>query len=328
MTLDDAAWMRRALEVSRDARWIAPPNPWVGCVIVDDDGVEVACGSSAEPGQAHAEVAALAVAGPTARGATLFVTLEPCCHVGRTPPCTDAIIAAGVRRVVVAIEDPDSRVTGRGLAILRDAGVEVVLGPGDAEVRRDLAAYLVHRRTGRPMVIVKIAATLDGRVAMADGSSKWITGPAARADAHRMRADSQAIIVGAGTVRRDNPALTARVDGRTMEPLRVVLGRAAPGARVHPCWERHGELTTVLDELGAAGVLQVLVEGGPATASQFIEGALAHRVVLYLAPALAGADGGLGALSGLRTESMDGLRRGRILAVQQIGEDVRVDLEV
>jgi diaminohydroxyphosphoribosylaminopyrimidine deaminase/5-amino-6-(5-phosphoribosylamino)uracil reductase len=322
------AWMIRALSLARTQRRIAPPNPWVGCVIVDDNNEEVASGATGAPGESHAEIVALRSAGAAARGATMYVTLEPCSHVGRTGPCTEAIVDAGISRVEVATEDPDARVAGAGVRALRDAGLVVRVGMLESAVREELASYLWHRTTGRPYVVLKVAATLDGRVATADGTSQWITGAAARADGHDLRANSQAVLVGAGTVRTDNPSLTARLDGVTVEPLRVVLGTAAPDAKVHPCWERSGDLGVVLDELGASGVLQLLVEGGPRTASEFVERGLVNRVVWYVAPAIAGAEGGLGALAELATSTMAALRRGRFLHVRQIGEDIRIEMEI
>ena len=255
------------------------PNPWVGCVIVSPGG-EVFEGATHPPGGHHAEAAALAAAraaGADLAGATAYVTLEPCGHHGRTPPCADALVDAGVARVVVGLADPDPRVAGRGLARLRDAGVEVALGVAADVVAEQLAPYLTHRRTGRPYVVLKLAASLDGRTAAPDGSSQWITGEAARADAHRLRAESDAVLVGAGTVRADDPALTVRhVEGR--DPLRVVLGQAPPGARVHPCLEVSGDLGPILDDLGARGVLQLLVEGGATVAGAFHRAGLVDRL--------------------------------------------------
>ncbi len=220
--------MQRALALGETARRRTAPNPWVGCVIVAD-GEIIAQGATEPPGGPHAEVVALAIAGEAARGATAYVTLEPCSHEGRTSPCADALVAAGVARVVVAIEDPDPRVRGEGIARLRAAGIDVEIGPGADAVTQVLAPYLHHRRTGRASCLVKTAASLDGRVAAADGSSRWITGEAARADAHELRADSQAVIVGAGTALTDRPSLTVRLaadpDANRAEhqPLRVLL---------------------------------------------------------------------------------------------------------
>src|SRR6184192_119629 len=233
--------MRRALDLAASVRSSASPNPWVGSVI-EPGGFE---GATQPPGGPHAEIVALQQAGEAARGATLVVTLEPCAHHGRTPPCVDAILAAGVARVVVGIEDPDPNVRGRGIARLREEGVEVEVGVCAAEVRAQLAPYLKHRNTGRPWVVLKLAASADGRTAAPDGSSRWITGEAARADAHRLRAESDAVIVGAATVRADDPSLTVRLaDGP--DPLRVVLGRAPRGARVQPALELDGDLDAVL----------------------------------------------------------------------------------
>src|SRR5438309_3039653 len=227
------ATMRRALELAASVRASTSPNPWVGCVI-DPGGFE---GATQPPGGPHAEIVALEAAGDKARGATLVVTLEPCAHHGRTPPCVDAILAAGVARVVVGIEDPDPNVRGRGIARLREEGVEVDVGVCADDVQAQLAPYLKHRTTGRPWVVLKLAASADGRTAAPDGSSRWITGEAARAAAPRLRSESDAVIVGAGTVRVDDPSLTVRaVEGR--DPLRVVLGKAPEGAKVHPALER------------------------------------------------------------------------------------------
>src|SRR4051794_34181291 len=232
-----------------------------------------------------------------ARGATAYVSLEPCAHHGRTPPCADALVAAGVARVVVGIEDPDRNVAGRGITCLRDAGIDVEVGVAADAVHDQLAPYLTHRRTGRPFVVLKLAASLDGRTSAPDGSSRWITGEAARRDAHRLRAESDAVIVGAGTVRADDPDLTVRhVDGP--DPLRVVLGKGPVDARVQPALELSGELGDVLDELGRRGVLQALVEGGPTVAGAFHRAGLVDRYVLYLAPALFGGDDGHPLLAG------------------------------
>jgi diaminohydroxyphosphoribosylaminopyrimidine deaminase/5-amino-6-(5-phosphoribosylamino)uracil reductase len=239
----DHRHMLRAVELAAGVRTTTSPNPWVGCVIVAADG-QLAEGATQPPGGPHAEVVALAAAaaaGIDVTGATAYVTLEPCSHHGRTPPCADALAEAGVARVVVGIEDPDPLVAGRGLARLRDAGVEVTAGVAADVIAAQLAPYITHRTTGRPLVVLKLAASLDGRTGAPDGTSRWITGPEARADAHRLRAESDAVLVGAGTVRADDPALTVRhVAGR--DPLRVVLGHAPPGAKVHPALEVEGDL--------------------------------------------------------------------------------------
>ena len=219
-----AELMAQAQALAESARTVSAPNPWVGCVLVRD-GEVVGMGATSPPGGAHAEVAALADAGSRARGATAYVTLEPCSHHGRTPPCADALVAAGVARVVVALVDPDPRVGGAGIDRLRAHGVGVDIGLGVDRAARSLLPYLVHRRLGRASCLLKVATSLDGRIAARDGSSRWITGPAARADAHRLRAESQAVVVGAGTAVADRPRLTVRdvTPAPTRQPMRVVL---------------------------------------------------------------------------------------------------------
>ncbi len=320
--------MGRALLEGEKARLHAPPNPWVGAIVVDADGMVMGQGHTQVPGEAHAEVVALRHAGERARGATVVVTLEPCCHVGRTGPCTDALLEAGVSRVVVGVADPDPRVAGRGVTALRAGGIEVVTGVASEAVRQSLAPYLWQRATGRPYVVAKVASTLDGVVAMADGSSQWITSAEARADAHLIRAQSQAIVVGAGTVRADNPALTARLGDVDLEPLRVVLGEVPADARVRPCLEWRDSLPALLDELGRRDIIQVMVEGGPRLVSSFVESGLVNHLVWYQAPALAGGKETTGALTSLSTPSMAQLRRGRIVDVVRVGPDLRVDVEV
>ena len=227
----DLGWMTRAVALAEGGRGTTSPNPMVGAVLVLD-GAVVGEGFHRAPGEPHAEVAALAAAGPAAAGATCYVTLEPCAHQGRTPPCADALLQAGVTRVVAAMPDPDRRVDGAGLARLRAAGVAVTVGVGADAAAEQNAAYLTHRRLGRPRVTLKAAASLDGKVAAPDGSSQWITGPAARADAHRLRAEADAVAVGAGTALTDDPRLTARVPGHVgRQPLRVLVdaaGRVGP----------------------------------------------------------------------------------------------------
>ena len=326
----DAERMHRALELAASVRASTPPNPWVGCVLQTTDGA-LHEGATAPVGGPHAEAVALAAAreaGSDTVGATAWVSLEPCSHHGRTPPCADALVDAGVRRVVVALEDPDADVAGAGIARLRGAGVEVEVGVAGDEAAELLRPYLVHRRTGRPFVILKLAATLDGRIAAPDGTSQWITGPAARADAHALRAESDAILIGSGTVRADDPSLTVRdAPAPRGDPLRVVLGEAPPGAKVHPCIERQGDIRPVLDELGARGCIQVLVEGGATVAHRFHRKGLVDRYVLYLAPALLGGDDARGLFAGPGARTLADAWRGRIRAVTRLGDDVRIDLE-
>ena len=281
----------------------------MGAVLVTPAGTAFEGATEPVPGP-HAELAALAAAGEAARGATLYTTLEPCSHTtgrseGFTTTCADAIVAAGISR--------------------RDAGVEVEAGLLAEHAAADLAPYLKHRRTGRPYVVLKLAASLDGRTAAPDGSSRWITGAEARADAHRLRALSDAVVVGAGTVRADDPELTVRhVEGRN--PLRVVLGKAPAGARVHPALELDDEPDAVLEELGRRGILQAMVEGGATVAGAFHRAGLVDRYVVYLAPALFGGDDARGLFAGPGAATMDDVWRGRITSVERLGDDLRVEL--
>lgn len=317
--------MAEAVELGRAVRRSTPPNPWVGCVLVPPGDGPAAEGATQPPGGPHAEVVALELAGDTARGATAYVSLEPCSHQGRTPPCADALIAAGVSRVVVGTEDPDPRVAGRGIERLRAAGIAVDVGVGREQAEAVLAPYLKHRRTGRPWVVLKLAATLDGRTAAPDGTSRWITGPLARADVHALRAESGAVAVGAGTVRADDPSLTVR-DAEGPDPLRVVVGHVPPGARAAPALEHTGPLEDLLDELGRRDVLQLLVEGGPRLAHAFHAAGLVDQYVVYVAPALLGGDDGLPLLAGPGAPTMAAVRRGRLAGVRVVGADVRIDV--
>jgi diaminohydroxyphosphoribosylaminopyrimidine deaminase/5-amino-6-(5-phosphoribosylamino)uracil reductase len=325
---DDERRMAEAVQAAWPARRRAVPNPWVGCVLVTAGGESVT-GATEPPGGRHAEIVALdaaRAAGLDPAGATAYVTLEPCSHTGRTGPCADALVAAGVSRVVVALEDPDPRVAGSGLARLRAAGVEVVPGVGRSAAAAQLAPYLKHRSTGRPWVVLKLAASLDGRTAAPDGTSRWITGAEARADAHRLRAESDAILVGAGTVRADDPSLTVRL-AEGPDPLRVVLGTAPPGAKVHPCLELRGELGAVLDDLGSRGVVQLMVEGGAKVAGEFHRAGLVDRYVVYLAPVLFGGDDSSGLFGGPGAATIEEAWRGRVVSTMRLGEDIKVELE-
>jgi len=333
--MDDVELMRRAMALAAAVRSTTAPNPWVGSVVVPAEpsgsgGGPSFEGATAPPGGPHAEVVALAAAGDAARGATLYVTLEPCAHHGRTPPCTAAIIEAGVARVVVGVEDPDPLVAGRGIAALRDAGIDVTVGVAAGEVAEQLAPYLKHRRTGQPWVVLKMAASLDARTAAPDGTSRWITGEAARHDVHVLRSRSDAVLVGAGTVRADDPELTVRLhDGLDhAQPLRVVLGQAPPAARVQPALELSGELDDALSELGRRGVIQLLVEGGAAVAHEFHAAGLVDRYVLYLAPVFFGGDDARPLFAGPGAGTIGDVWRGRLVSVERLGEDLRVEVAV
>jgi diaminohydroxyphosphoribosylaminopyrimidine deaminase/5-amino-6-(5-phosphoribosylamino)uracil reductase len=359
----DREHMARALALAAGARRRTAPNPWVGCVLVRD-GEVVGEGATLPPGGAHAEAEALGAAGERARGATAYVTLEPCSHHGRTAPCADALLDAGVTRVVVAISDPDPNVGGAGIARLREHRITVDVGVAEDAARRLLAPYLVHRRLGRSFVLLKTASSLDGRVTARDGSSQWITGPGARADAHELRADSQAVVVGAGTAIADQPSLTARDTREPVahQPLRVVLdarGRVAPtgplfdaslaptlvvttaaaptdasdgwlaaGAKVHvvPPGERGVgvDLHAALAHLATLGVLQAMVEGGAQVAGSLVDAGLVDHLVAYVAPTVLGVAG----RPSVDTDGplgVDDAARFRLVGVTPLGDDVRLD---
>jgi diaminohydroxyphosphoribosylaminopyrimidine deaminase/5-amino-6-(5-phosphoribosylamino)uracil reductase len=302
VTISDAELrgMARAREMGLSALGTTSPNPAVGAVILDAGGTTVGEGATHPPGGPHAEVVALAQAGERARGGTAVVTLEPCAHTGRTGPCADALIRAGVARVVVAVPEP-TELAGGGAERLRAAGVEVVVGvEQEAAERGALAGWLTGVREQRPYVIWKVAATLDGRVAAADGSSRWITGPEARAEVHRIRAGCDAVVVGSGTALADDPQLTVRdAEGRNADrqPLRVVLDRRdrlPATARVlddaaETLVSRAATPADLLAELFARDVRRVLLEGGPTLAAAFLRDRLVDEVVVHLAPTLLGA---------------------------------------
>jgi diaminohydroxyphosphoribosylaminopyrimidine deaminase/5-amino-6-(5-phosphoribosylamino)uracil reductase len=321
----DQQSMREAVLVAASAQHICRPNPWVGAVLVAADGRRFS-GFTQPVGQAHAEVQALRAAGEAARGATMYVTLEPCNHFGRTPPCTETIIAAGVARVVIGVQDPDQRVAGTGIARLRDAGIAVQVGVEEDLVREQLASYLHHRRTGRPLVMLKLAMTIDGYIAAKSGASGWITGELARRRVHELRAASDAIVVGAGTVRADDPQLTVR-DAPGASPRRIVLGRAPVDARVHPCTEWAGSLTELLDTLGGEHVLQLMVEGGAKVAASFHQAGLIDRYVFHIAPAIMGGGDAVPAFAGDTAATLADVWRGRTISTQQLGDDVEVVIE-
>ena len=323
-TLDEQH-MRLAVTTANDARLRSRPNPWVGVVVVSPSG-EVFTGATLEPGNAHAEIVALSSAGNKAVGATLYSTLEPCSHTGRTGPCTTAIIEAGVIRVVVGTLDPDAKVAGSGVQQLRNAGLTVEVGVLEHDVRAQLAPYLHHRLTGRPFVVLKMASTIDGRIAAADGSSKWITGDTARKRVHQLRAESDAIVVGAGTVRADNPTLTVR-DVHGPSPRRIVLGNISPDANIHPCTQWTGSLTELLDTLGNEGVVQLLVEGGARVAASFHRERLINQYIMHIAPVIAGGDNAAGVFAGPAAATMADMWRGRVVSTTNLDGDIEIILE-
>ena len=329
-------WMRRALQLAALGAGRTSPNPLVGAVVLDAEGLLVGEGFHARAGEPHAEVGALAQAGERARGGTLVVTLEPCCHHGRTPPCTEAVIAAGVSRVVVAMGDPNPLVAGGGLARLRACGIEVIEGVAQAEAL-ELNRAFVHRiRTGRPLGILKWAMSLDGRTALPNGASQWISGPAARTWVHQLRAGCDAVIVGGGTVRADDSLLTSR-GRRDPEPLRVVFSRSLDlpaSARlwqsgVAPTLVAHGpeasleackrldqlgverlplpacEPLSLLEALGQRGCNQVLWECGPELAAAALRQGCVQRVAAVMAPKLLGGVAARTPLGDLGLTSME-----------------------
>jgi len=317
--------MRLAVDTACTARLRSRPNPWVGAVVVAQNG-EVFTGATLEPGNAHAEIVALNAAEHHAQDSTLFSTLEPCNHTGRTGPCTQAIIDAGVSRVVVGTLDPDSKVSGSGVQQLRNAGLTVDVGVLEQEVKQQLAAYLHHRATGRPFVVLKMASTIDGRIAAADGSSKWITGETARKRVHQLRAESDAIVVGAGTVRADDPSLTVR-DVEGPSPRRIVLGTIDASAKVHPCTQWTGTLPDLLDTLGKEGVVQLLVEGGARVAASFHRERLINQYIMHIAPVIAGGDNAAGVFAGPAASTMADMWRGRIVSTTNLDGDIEIILE-
>ncbi|AZG44293.1 bifunctional diaminohydroxyphosphoribosylaminopyrimidine deaminase/5-amino-6-(5-phosphoribosylamino)uracil reductase RibD [Gordonia insulae] len=331
-TVDVAGAMRLAIEESRSAQGSSSPNPPVGAVIVAPDGSILGRGFTQPPGGPHAEVMALRAAGEATAGAIAVVTLEPCDHTGRTGPCTRALIEAGVAEVHYALDDPNPAAAG-GAQTLRAAGVTVVGGVGAAEAEAGpLRPWLFRQRHGRPLVTAKIASGVDGRIAAPDGTSQWITGEAARARAHRQRAVLDAIVVGTGTVVRDDPALTAReLNGelRSHQPTRVVMGlRDVPsGAQVTdgraPLRHvRSHDPAAVLAELEDA--LWVLVEGGPSIIGAFLAAGLVDELEVYLAPVVLGAGAASVDIPGITT--LADAQRFSITAVETLGDDVMLRL--
>jgi diaminohydroxyphosphoribosylaminopyrimidine deaminase/5-amino-6-(5-phosphoribosylamino)uracil reductase len=327
--------MALARELGESALGTTSPNPAVGAVVLADDGTVAGEGATQPPGGPHAEVQALAAAGERARGGTAVVTLEPCAHTGRTGPCADALIAAGVARVVVAVPEP-TELAGGGADRLRAAGIDVELGvEQDAAELGALAPWLTGLREHRPQVVWKVAATLDGRVAAADGSSRWITGEQARAAVHRLRATCDAVVVGSGTAVTDDPRLTVRdADGRDADrqPLRVVVdrrGRVPAGARVRDdaaptLVSSAADPATLLRELFYRDVRRVLLEGGPTLAAAFLRAGLVDEAVVHLAPKLLGAGPSL--VGDLGISSIAGALSWETIDVLLLGGDVQLRL--
>jgi diaminohydroxyphosphoribosylaminopyrimidine deaminase / 5-amino-6-(5-phosphoribosylamino)uracil reductase len=356
----DERWMRRALRLAARARGRTAPNPLVGAVIVQGDEA-VGEGYHPRAGEPHAEVMALRAAGDRALDATMYVSLEPCCHHGRTPPCTDAVLAAGVRRVVAAMLDPFPKVSGGGIAALQAAGVEVTVGTLEAEARRLNEAFLKAVTCGLPFVTLKAAMTLDGKIATVTGHSRWVTGEAARRQVHRLRDQHDAILVGIGTVRADDPLLTARLP-RARNPLRVVLDaraelplnsqigstlakvptvvavtEAAPSerrealvaagaeVRVVPATEGRVALRPLMEALVQRGVHSVLAEGGAETHASLLGGSLVDKVILFIAPKLVGGRAAPGPIGGAGVGRMDEAVSLSEVRVRRFGIDIAVE---
>lgn len=356
--LDDARWMKRALEEAHQSLWHAPPNPAVGCVLLPRAGDPIV-GHTQPPGQPHAEAHALARArelGVATAGATVFVTLEPCSHFGRTPPCADALVAAGVSRVVVAVQDPNPLVAGRGIERLRAAGIRVDVGLMAEEARELNIGFFSRMVRGLPWVRMKIAASLDGRTALDNGRSQWITGAAARADGHAWRARAGAVLTGIGTVLEDDPRLDVREVDTPRQPLRVIVDsrlETPPGARIlqspgsvliyaaqddavrRAALEARGaevalcpgpsgkvDLGAMLRDLARRGINELHVEAGPKLNGSLLREGLVDEFLIYLAPKLLGL--GREMLRFGPLQSLDEAVALRFLEVQPVGEDLRV----
>ena len=358
----DAAHLARTLELAENGRGRTTPNPLVGAVVVAADGRVLGEGFHTRYGGLHAEREALAACvGGETRGATMFVSLEPCCHQGKTPPCTEAILEAGIARVVVASDDPTEKASGRGLGILRDEGVEVIVADGQVAARARLLnqPFRKHARTGRPWVLFKSAVTLDGKVATRTGDSKWISGEESRRRAHRWRAECDAVAVGIGTALADDPLLTARIDGVHRQPRRIVfdsagrlpidsqlvrsvadvpltviVGRAASRvaiARLEASGvdviiatgeNEQARVRSALDVLGADGITSILLEGGPHLAGAFMDAGEVDEVRLFIAPVLLGGRTGRDPLEGEGVERIAAATRALTLDSEAIGADI------
>jgi diaminohydroxyphosphoribosylaminopyrimidine deaminase/5-amino-6-(5-phosphoribosylamino)uracil reductase len=361
MPQQEETFMRRTLQLARRGRGKTSPNPMVGAVIARD-GVIVGEAYHAAPGQPHAEVLALAKAGRAVKGATLYTNLEPCCHTAkRTPPCTDAIIGSGIQRVVAAMTDPNPMVSGKGFQLLRKAGIEVVEGVLRPEAERLNEIFIKYITTQKPFVILKAAMTLDGRIATRSGSSRWITGEAARLEVHRLRSEVDAVLVGIGTVLIDDPLLTARRRG-AKNPIRVVIdptlkiplharmmtsmaeapilllttSRASSGkmkklkekgALIELFPQTGGEISfdAILERLGKAGVTSLLIEGGGKVNGLALRANAVDRAIFYIAPKLLCGEDAKGVIAGKSVQALSQAIRLDHLKVKQIGEDIRIE---
>lgn len=354
----DEHWMSMALQLANKGLGRTSPNPVVGAVIVNN-GQIVGTGFHQKAGTPHAEIHALREAGSKARGATLYVTLEPCCHYGKTPPCTEAIIRAGINRVVVATLDPNPLVTGKGIRQLKDAGIQVTVGLLEKEARQQNEVFLKYITANRPFCALKMAVTLDGKIATAGGDTRWITGPQARTFTHRLRSRYDAILVGINTVINDDPLLTSRLEGESKDPIRIILDsklRISPAARVvnlsseaptviittkhHdpekksllerrgveviPVDDDHGKvnLRSLMEVLANRNITGVLIEGGAQVAAAFLEAKLVDKLYWFMAPKIVGGQAALGAVSGKGRVQLKDAWQFAIHETKSLGDDL------
>lgn len=355
---DDQKWMRSALVLASKGDGLTSPNPAVGCVIVKNNGL-IGRGVTAIGGRPHAETLALADAGKAAKGATAYVTLEPCAHTGKTPPCADALIDAGVSRVVIGVIDPDDRVAGEGVTKLKAAGIDVTAGVLEAEISRQLSGYLMVRRQGRPYVTVKIASSQDGKIALKDGTSQWITGADARRYVHELRSRHDVIMTGMGTVRADNPMLNCRLNGVNHHPVRVIMAShpefdpnsniaqsladipticiTGQSEHTEPDKDRHvaamkiitvagdkdgrPDVMNALSVLAKQGMTSVLVEAGGTLLASMMRQGLVDRLIWIKAPMIIGGEG-IAAIDALDLSSLDEGRGFTTVLRQQLGDDM------
>ncbi len=352
------AWMQQALNLARSTTGQTAPNPMVGAVVVKD-GCLVGMGAHLKAGTPHAEVHALEMAGENAAGSTLYSTLEPCNHAGKTPPCTEKIISSGVKRVVIGCQDPDSRVAGKGIQRLKEAGIEVIVGILEKECKQINEAYFHHRQTGFPFITLKTATTLDGRIATASGHSKWITNSLSRERVHQLRHQHQALLVGIGTVLADDPQLTTRLPQGGRNPLRVIVDsrlRTPADAQITDVSkadtlifttekrDQHKEAQLlskgvqvmiagagprvdwefVFRTLGDRGVISVLVEGGSEINASLLEGNWIHKVIAFLSPKLLGGSSSLHSIGGKNPQKVSEAKKLKDITLERYGEDLCV----
>ena len=318
--------MRQALALARRGLGNTWPNPAVGCVLIRDGRV-VGRGWTQPGGRPHAEAMALAQAGAAARGATAYVTLEPCAHHGKTPPCAEALVRAGIARVVSALTDPDPRVAGRGHAILRAAGVAVTEGVCESDAREAQRGFLTRVAQGRPMLTLKLASSFDGRIATASGESQWITGAQARRHVHALRLTHDAVMVGGETARADRPGLNVRGFGALRQPVRIVVSSRAPpelpaeDAAHGPLWQVSGPPEAFMAELGARGLTRVFCEGGGVLAASLLRAGLVDQLIGYTAGLVLGGDGRPG-FAALGLGALAEAPRFRLVETRRIGPDL------